>query len=64
MDDRIDPALRFYDTTDQRAKKRSVGRPQLLALHLFAQTMRLELGDDGRKRRPASVHLVERLHGA
>ena len=64
MDHRVDAALHAHDAGDERAEERAVGGPELLALDLAAEAMRLELGNDGGKRRPAHVHLVERLNGA
>ena len=64
MDNRIDAPLCFHDAADERAKERTIRRPQLLALDLFAEPVCLELSDDGRQGCPARVHLVKRLHSA
>ena len=64
VDDRIDAALLLDHAADERAEEGDIGRPQLLAFQLAAEPVRLELRDDGRQRRAADIHLVERLHGA
>ena len=64
VDRRINRELVLGDPGDDLPEEIGIGRQILLAFDFAAEMERAELGQRVLKRRPADIHLIQRLNGS